>query len=303
MGEVKPLLSILSYVAHGYVGNRAMVFPLQYHGWDVDTVNTTHYSNHPGYGMFKGQKSSPELVESIFQGLGNILDISSYYKVIVVGYCPSAAVMNTIYKDLEPIVQKASPKRPILVVDPVLGDNGRLYVPEELVLAHKDFLTKGLVDLTTPNQFELELLTGTHVSDFTSARKALLHFYDMYKVPNVVLTSVPIDGKMYCVGFSLASQTVFALEFEQINCSFSGCGDLFTALLTNAFYESGCVLNPIVLGSVLYKLHKVLQNSFEDEWQKTGQPPSMVKDIRIVSLRKVLDEAGGHSWPVKYILE
>lgn len=38
--------------------------------------------------------------------------------------------------------------------DPVLGDDGRLYVPEELVGAFRELVTHA--DLVTPNQFECE---------------------------------------------------------------------------------------------------------------------------------------------------
>lgn len=304
MEDSMSLLSVLSYVAHGYVGNRATAFPLQYYGWDVDTINTTNFSNHPGYGTFQGEKSTPESVKRLFQGLRSILDFDRHYKLVMVGYCPSAEVMRAIYSELEPTVQRNTSHRPMLVVDPVLGDNGRLYVPEDVVSAHREFLTKGLVDLTTPNQFELEILTGVAITDLVSAKKALEQFYSSYKVPNTVLTSVQVEGKMYCVGYchqATPQQRTFALEFEKINCNFSGCGDVFTALLTHEFYQNGGVLSLQVLGQVLHKLIKILRHSYEDEQKKIGTCPTMVKDVRLVSLRKVLDETEGLQWDVQYV--
>lgn len=45
---------------------------------------------------------------------------------------------------------------PLLAVcDPVLGDNGQLYVPKELVAIYRDRLVP-LADIITPNQFEAE---------------------------------------------------------------------------------------------------------------------------------------------------
>lgn len=304
MDDPKALLSVLSYVAHGYVGNRATVFPLQHYGWDVDTINTTNFSNHPGYGTFQGDKTSPETVHKLFQGLRNILDFDSHYKVVMVGYCPSAEVMNAIYSELEPTVQRNAPCRPILVVDPVLGDNGRLYVAEEVVAAHKKFLAKGLVDLTTPNQFELEILVGMKIFDLESAKEALIRFHDQYGVPTIVLTSMTAGGSLYCVGYShhaSALQRVFALEFEQISCGFSGCGDVFTSLLAHGVYENGGVLSPLVLGQVLHKLFKILKHSYDQERKKIGAEPTMVKDVRLISLRKVLDETKGLEWPICYV--
>lgn len=289
--QTKTLLSVLSHVAHGYVGNRAAVFPLQYFGWDVDAVHTTNFLNHPGYGKFQGQKSDAELVKSLFQGLREVLDFDTHYNVVLVGYCPSGAVMRCIYDELEPTLRKDT--KPILVVDPVLGDNGRLYVPEEVVAVHKEFLKLGFVDLTTPNQFEVELLTGCKISSFATAKAALETFYDMYKVPNVVILSALVDGQMYAIGFSAANvpgKQVFTLPINKIDCAFSGCGDVFTALLTNEFYNNSCSLTPEVVGSVLDKLRQILLISYEDEKRKLGQVPLIVHDVRLIQLRHVLEQ-------------
>lgn len=45
-----------------------------------------------------------------------------------------------------------------LVCDPVLGDEGKLYVPEELVPIYRDCVTP-VADIITPNQTELEWVT------------------------------------------------------------------------------------------------------------------------------------------------
>ena len=49
------LLSIQSHVAYGHVGNAAAVFPLQRLGIEVWPVHTVQFSNHPGYGHWRGR--------------------------------------------------------------------------------------------------------------------------------------------------------------------------------------------------------------------------------------------------------
>lgn len=299
----KSALSILSNVSHGYVGNRAVVFPLQYYGWNVDAIHTTEFLNHPGYGQFKGQKIEPIAVRDIFYGLRNILALNSEYKLILVGYCPNAQVMSTIYQEITSLLKSSSERNtPVLVVDPVLGDNGKLYVPQEIVDAHIAFLKLGLVDLTTPNQFELELLTGIKMNDWSSVKEALVTFNKLYNVPNVVLLSVIIEGKMFGVGFSQDKETtIFSIPIPTINCRFSGCGDVFTALMTNEFYENNCRLTPDVLGKVLAKLGRILSISFEEEKAKIGKDPVVVHDVRLIQLRKVFDESIEHQFAVNYL--
>lgn len=301
MDEPKALLSILSHVAHGYVGNRACTFPLQYYGWDVDTIHTTDFSNHPGYGKLTGTKATPHQISQLFQGLRDVVDFSSY-KIFIVGYCPNADVMQTIYNEVAPALVGST--RPILVVDPVLGDNGKLYVPEAVVPVHRDFLKLGLVDLTTPNQFEIELLTNVKIDSWNLVKVALDTFYLLYRVENVVILSVEIDNSMYSVGYCHSepeNSRIFRVPIQKIGCLFNGSGDVLTGLLTNEFYANGCRLSPNVLARVLARLNKILLYSYEDEKRKTGQVPLVVKDVRLISLRKVLDEDFGDEWDATYM--
>ncbi|KAG8278455.1 hypothetical protein J6590_019083 [Homalodisca vitripennis] len=49
------VLSIQSHVVSGYVGNKSACFPLQVLGIEVDFINSVQFSNHTGYGLYKGQ--------------------------------------------------------------------------------------------------------------------------------------------------------------------------------------------------------------------------------------------------------
>lgn len=55
------VLSIQSHVVHGYVGNKSAVFPLQLLGFDVDPILSVQFSNHTGYGSWRGEVSSVSL--------------------------------------------------------------------------------------------------------------------------------------------------------------------------------------------------------------------------------------------------
>ncbi|PVH16251.1 pyridoxal kinase [Candidozyma duobushaemuli] len=287
--ETKSLLSVSSHVAHGFVGNRSVVFPLQYLGWDVDAINTTDFSNHPGYGTFAGRKSDPNTIDELFKGLRRIEDIKNPYKAALVGYCPSAGMLKVVYDHIEQL-KKANPEM-MIMVDPVLGDNGRLYVPEEVVPIHEAFLKKGLVSLMTPNQFELELLTGIKIDNRDSVEKALREFNRIYKVPYVVLSSITLDDKMASFALAQKDDTVeiFSVDIRRIECSFNGCGDVFAALLTHEVNKNQGVLSSTVLRTVVAKMSKILDISYRVEEQKTGKVPTAVKDIALVASRHVFE--------------
>ena len=58
-------LSLQSHVAYGYVGNRAATFPLQRLGHEVWAVNTVEFSNHTGYGEWRGPLLAPGDVRDV----------------------------------------------------------------------------------------------------------------------------------------------------------------------------------------------------------------------------------------------
>ena len=63
------LLSIQSSVAFGHVGNSAAVFPLQRLGIEAWAVNTVHFSNHTGYGEWRGPLLSADDLRAVIQGV------------------------------------------------------------------------------------------------------------------------------------------------------------------------------------------------------------------------------------------
>ena len=63
------ILSIQSHVAYGHVGNAAATFPLQRIGVEVWPVQTVQFSNHPGYGAWRGRVFSAATIRLVVQGI------------------------------------------------------------------------------------------------------------------------------------------------------------------------------------------------------------------------------------------
>ena len=296
----KSILSILSHVVHGYVGNKAIAFPLQFLGWNVDTVNTTSFSNHPGYGSFMGESASAELIDKLMKGLQNIVDFKKEYELVLTGYIPNDVMFERVFAALKEMYSSEPPRKasgditkPVWVLDPVMGDNGKLYMLEKVVPIYKTVLSSGLVMLTTPNQFEMELLSGVEIKDWNSLKYSLHQFYQLYKVPYVVLTSVSIASEAYSVAsiHTGDKNEHMCIPLNLIDCKFSGSGDIFTALLAHAFYENGYSIKAEMLCDVLGKLEKILDFSLEDEKKrKETQDINYVKDLRVVSGRNIFIE-------------
>jgi pyridoxine kinase len=71
-----------------------------------------------------------------------------------------------------------------------MGDNGQMYVPEEILPVYRDTVMP-LADILTPNQFEAELLTGIKIKDLSGAIKAIKVLHDK-GVRTVVLSSTEL---------------------------------------------------------------------------------------------------------------
>ena len=162
-------LSLQSHVAYGYVGNRAATFPLQRLGHEVWAVNTVEFSNHTGYGAWRGRTAPAEQVAEIVQGI-EALGLLPRCDALLTGYVGDAALADVVL-DTARRVRAANP-RAIWCCDPVLGDiDTGIYVKPGIDTFFRERALPA-ADLVTPNHFELEHLTGARVSTMVEALAA-----------------------------------------------------------------------------------------------------------------------------------
>lgn len=299
------LLSIQSHVVHGYVGNRAATFPLQLRGWDVDSFNTVQFSNHPAYGHFTGHRLSADVLREIAQGL---TELHADYDAVLTGYVPSDEALAVVFDICAQLVHRGIK----WVLDPVLGDNGRLYVSEGNVALYKQILKSGLVSLVTPNQLELEVLTGVQVTDLDSLKRAIDTFNMMYSIDNLIVTSVVLQGDaqhLYSAGSSRVSSSLyrsFYFKVPSIPAAFSGSGDLFSALLTcttskydqqyGSLVDESTAIDDLplahALNEVISIVEKVLQVTYDYEAQQyrergESMPTTFkINDLKLIQARE-----------------
>lgn len=137
---------------HGYVGNKSATLPLQLLGIEVDAVNSVQLSTHTGYrGGIWGQRLGGEDIDTLVRGLRGAGLLGAYSHVLS-GYLGNVAALRAVLAAVR-AVREANP-RAVYVCDPVLGDNGRLYCPAELVPVYRSEALP-LATLLCPNQFEV----------------------------------------------------------------------------------------------------------------------------------------------------
>ncbi|RDI95172.1 pyridoxal kinase PdxY [Meiothermus sp. QL-1] len=183
MGQV---LSIQSWVAYGHVGNAAATLPLQRLGFEVWAVHTVQFSNHPGYGLFRGMRLPPAHLLEVVAGLAE-QGVLAKCDALLLGYMGQAGTAQAVLFALEQL--RAQNPRALFCCDPVMGDEGRLYVEPQVPEAIQRLLPQA--DLLTPNPFELGLLSQREVDDLDAALEAacLLREQMRPEGPRIVLVS------------------------------------------------------------------------------------------------------------------
>jgi len=277
------VLSIQSHVVHGFVGNKCAVFPLQIAGFEVDTINSVQFSNHTGYGKWTGDVLTSGQLLKLYEGLcANLL---TEYTHVQTGYTSSADCLREIAR----IIADLRTKNPGLtyVCDPVMGDNGKFYVSEDVVPIYRDVLIP-LANVVTPNQFELQLITGITITNESDILRAMKNLHER-GVCTVVVTSLDAQEKEpVLIGFGsqiTPDKTIHVYRFEvpRLDAYFVGTGDLFTSCLLIWLQKTKQSLQP-ALEKVLSTLQDVLKRTLEYAKGQCGnkKPTSKELELRLI---------------------
>jgi pyridoxine kinase len=239
------IMSIQSSVAYGHVGNSAAVFPLQRIGVEVWPVNTVHFSNHTGYGSWRGMVLPAEEVAEVILGIEE-RGVLHECNGVLSGYMGDASLGEVILDALER-VKCASPAASYCC-DPVLGDVGRGFFVRAGI---PEFLRDRAVPaatIVTPNQFELEYLANRPVTNLESALAAVGLI--MAAGPKVVLVTslrrvdAPDDRiEMLAV----EEDRAYVVETPVLPLAVNGAGDMTAALFFAHWLKSRSIRDALEL--------------------------------------------------------
>lgn len=236
------VISIQSQVVHGHVGNSAAAYAMQAEGVNVAAVPTTLLSNHPRYPTLRGRVLETELVADLLRGVEErgLVDEAA---VLVTGYLGSPGNAAASADFAERALTRNS--KLVYVCDPVIGDDGRVYVADGIldVVRHRLLPAANLI---TPNQFELELLSGTTISDAQGLRAACAALAGQRRIDVVATGCTLADtpaGQVETILCADGQLSRFATPRLPIRPS--GTGDLLTALIA-AHLAKGRVMDAAV---------------------------------------------------------
>ncbi|TPG16306.1 pyridoxal kinase PdxY [Pedococcus bigeumensis] len=253
------ILSIQSSVAYGHVGNSAAVFPLQRLGVEVWAVHTVHFSNHTGYGEWRGPLLPADDVRAVLRGVeerGAFAGVDA----VLSGYQGGEDIGDVIL-DAVARVKAANPDA-IYACDPVMGNakSGCFVHPAIPILLRERVVPAA--DLITPNQFELGYLTGTepHTIEETLASVELARDLgpSTVLVTSVERPDAPADTiEMMAV----TDAGAWIVQTPRLAMKANGSGDVTAALFTAHLLSTG---DPAVaLARTSSSVFDLLQNTLD----------------------------------------
>ncbi|SDL87133.1 pyridoxine kinase [Corynebacterium mycetoides] len=232
------ILSIQSAVAYGHVGNSAAVFPLQRIGHEVWPVYTVNYSNHTGYGAWKGPMIPAADVAAVIDGMDERGALSRVDAVLS-GYQGGDDIAGVIV-DAVARVKEQNPSA-VYACDPVMGNaKSGCFVADTIPPLLRDKVVP-VADIITPNQFELGYLTQTDVFDLDSTLAAVDAARDMGP-RTVLVTSVErpeADPENFLEMIVVDDNGKWIVRTPRLPFKRNGSGDVAAALFTGNYIRTG----------------------------------------------------------------
>lgn len=219
------LLLINDMCGYGKVALSAMLPVLSHMGYRIHNLPTALVSDTLNYPKFYIHDTT----EYVRQSLAIWEELGFDFDAISTGFI----VTEEETRIISDFCHRRAAKGTKVFVDPIMGDNGRLYagVPESTIGLMRDLVA--CADYTVPNYTEACLLTDTPMREGITAEEAhaLVDAVRELGAKSVVVTSANVDGKSAVIGYDHVASEHFSIPFELIPVYFPGTGDTFSSVL------------------------------------------------------------------------
>jgi pyridoxine kinase len=215
------------------------VFPLQRMGVEVWPIHTVQFSNHTGYGSWKGRVFDAGMINEVISGIEQ-RGVLGQCDGVLSGYMGSADIGGAIL-DAVRTVKKANPAAKYCC-DPVIGDVGRgIFVREGIPEFMKNQAAPA-ADFITPNHFELDYLSGRVSKSLQQARDAVKAVHNLG--PRIILVTSLHTGETPEDAIDLLAsdeRSCFRLRTPKLALTINGAGDAIASLFFAHYLRGGNV--------------------------------------------------------------
>jgi pyridoxine kinase len=145
-----------------------------------------------------------------------------------------------------------------VIIDPVCGDHGRKYVPDEVIAQWPKLIR--IADLAFPNLTELKILTGNKPDDSLTTEPYAEQFARLYPKTKLVLTSVTPTPDT--IGIAVYGDEAYNYALNLLPKNYGGSGDAFLSLFILNHYYKNLTFND-ALKLAADQTYQMIKNSIE----------------------------------------
>lgn len=225
--KMKKICCVNDMPGVGKIALSAMSPILSINGIDVSYLPTALVSNTLDFGKFDILDTSDYMDKTV--DIWNELGFK--FDCISTGFMINPKQIEIVEK----LINNHQDKKDLLVVvDPIMGDDGNLYngIDESNVSIMRKL--SSYADILIPNYTEACFLTDLYKCKNSITKEEAKYLIDKTKTlgcKSVVITSVVVDNKHFVIGYDNKLNKYFNIEYDYIDVRFPGTGDIFSAVL------------------------------------------------------------------------
>lgn len=231
----KNVLLVNDMPGFGKVALSAMVPLLSIKGHSIYNLPTALVSNTLDYGKFEILDTTDYMEKTL--DVWNQLGFS--FDCIATGFIVTLKQVQMI---CDYVASKE--KKPFVLVDPIMGDEGKLYNGIDDTTVQCMCKLASMADVVIPNFTEACFMANKLTGRKDASKAEIIELIDTLHgmgSKNVVITSAVCEGKHCVMGWDDAKQEYFTIEFDYIPIQFPGTGDIFSAVLLGELLNEKCL--------------------------------------------------------------
>jgi len=209
-------------------------------------------------------------------------ELNLTFDAIYSGYLGSAEQIHIVKQ----FIQDFKKEKQLIIVDPVMGDNGQLYpgTTEELVKEMKSLIKDA--DIITPNLTEAAYLSGMNINKSSSLEeiKKCAKTLALEGPNTIIITSAPSQDKdqTAVLYYEKDNDRFNIISNEYIHASYPGTGDAFTSVLT------GSLLNGDKIEPAINNATKFIVDGIKETMKKEHDPLNGINQEAVLPSLKEL---------------
>ena len=220
-------------------------------------ILSTHTSNFTGYSFI-------DLTDYMEEHIAHWKKLNLEFDCIYSGFLGSPRQIKIV----SDFVDHFGHKDNLVVVDPVMGDNGSLYgtMGEEMVVEMRKLVSKA--DIITPNFTEAAFLLGEKYKETTTEEEVknwLVRISEMGpKI--VIITSVPdekineFEKNMSVIAYNKEDDVFWKVSCKYIPISYPGTGDAYTSVLIGSLLQGDSL--PVAIDRAMQFVTQCIKASY-----------------------------------------